>query len=789
MKKNIHFSFLGECNNYCFSKLYLGRCLFIMKSRFILLVFLCLLLKTGTSFAQSSIPLGSWRTHLPYNLWTGLTVAGDKVYATANKRSLAVVDQVDNTITPLSKTDGLTGVDYTSIKYNEYTGQTVITYADANIDIIEKDGSIYNLSELKNKFIVGSKAINHINFNNEFAYLSTDFGLIVINLRKKEVKESYTNIGPNGSTLKVSASSLNQNKDSLYAATDKGLLVARISTSINLLDFSNWYIFQSQDGLPSSIKTINYLNDIMIAGTPNDGFYYYTNQKWEKTNLPYTNNLASVNLSGNKLLCCMNDLLLIVENFGSYEQKSGYPYYFPKEASFDKAGNLWVADQEGGGLFKVSNGNIQSFQINSPLNENAFKIDAYGDKIVVCGGGYSSNYLKANTAGQYYIFENGTWTNSGYIPDVADIIHSGYNPYNGKLYFASFGNGILEVKNNQTIIYNPTNTPLIDPGGGHNSFVLTTDAKVDNNGTLWILNSYIPSSTSYALHSLSIDSVWKNYIIPLDNIKYGMDLLIDSYNQKWIRMNQDKDKGLIVFNEKTNKYRYLDNTPGKGGLPKNIVTCMAEDKKGDMWIGTTQGIGIIYNASSVLTSPTIDAVKPIYEGYPLLYQETVKCITVDGGNRKWIGTENGLWLLSETGLEVIHHFTVDNSPLLSNIINDVAIMENTGEVFIATSKGLISFRGESTEGTDQFKDIKIFPNPVPPGFSGTVGISGLAQNANIKITDIYGNLIFQTKAAGGTATWNGKNYNGKKAETGTYLVFSSSENGEEAMVAKIAVIE
>ncbi|MBO9702295.1 MAG: hypothetical protein J7604_18945 [Sporocytophaga sp.] len=761
-----------------------------MKSRFILLIFPCLLLQAGTSFAQSTIPLGSWRTHLPYNFWTGLTVTGDKIYATANQRSLAVIDQTDNSISPLSKINGLTGVDYTRIKFNEFTGQTLITYADANIDIIEKDGSIYNLSELKNKFIVGSKVVNHINFSNEFAYLSTDFGLIVINLKKKEVKESYTNIGPNGSTLKVYASSLNKNKDSLYAATDKGLMVAHVSTSINLLDYSNWYIFQTQDGIPSSIRTINYLNDIMIAGSPNDGFYYYANQQWQKSNLPYSSGLTTVNLSGSKLLCGMDDYLLIVENLGSYELKSGSPFNWPKEASFDQAGNLWVADQQGGGLFKVStNNNIQYFEINSPLNENSFKVDTYGDKLVVCGGGYGPTYGKADQSGQYSIFENNSWTNSGNLSNSSDIIHSTYNPYNGKLYFASYGQGILEVKNNQTIIYNPTNTPLIDPGGGHGSFVLTSDAKVDRDGTLWILNSFLPSSTSPALHSLSKDSVWKNYPITLDNIRFNIDLLIDSRNQKWIRVIPGRGDGIIVFNEKTNVKRSLDNTPGKGNLPQKEVTCMAEDKKGDMWIGTKGGVGIIYNVSSVLTSPTVDAVKPIYEGYPLLYQDNIKCITVDGGNRKWIGTENGLWLLSETGLEVIHHFTVDNSPLLSNIINDVAIMQSTGEVFIATSKGLISFRGESTEGTDKFQDIKIFPNPVPPGFTGTVGISGLAQDANVKITDIYGNLIFQTKAAGGTATWNGRNYNGKKAETGTYLVFSSSENGEESMVAKIAVIE
>mgnify|MGYP003937785239 CR=1 FL=1 len=759
-----------------------------MKLKHILLI--CLFIgQAGTSFSQKSIPIGSWRTHLPHNSWTGVTVSGDKIYATANQRSLVIIDPSENSMKPLSKMDGLTGVDYTSIKYNDYTGQTVITYADANIDIIEKDGSIYNLSALKNKTIVGSKVINHINFSNEFAYLSTDFGLIVINLKRKEVKESYTNIGPNGSIVKVYSSSLNKNKDSLYAATDKGLMVALNTSATNLLDYSNWYIFKTQDGLQSSIRTINYLNDLMIAGSPNDGFYYYSNQQWQKTNWPYSGNLTTVHLSNNKLLCGMRNNLLIVESLDNYELKTGYPFNLPRSASFDKAGNLWVADQDGGGLFRVSNGSIQHFQINSPLNENSFKVNAYGDKIVVVGGGYGPTYGKANIRGQYNIFENETWTTSGYLSGISDLIHSAYNPTNGNLYFASYGNGILEIKNNKTTIYDPTNSPLIDPYGGYGSFVLTSDVKVDKSGTVWILNSYLPSSTSNVLHALSKDSVWKNYPIPHDNIRYNIDLLIDSYNQKWIRIIPGKGNGLFVFNEKTNTYRYLDDTPGKGGLPQKEVTCMAEDKKGDMWIGTKGGIGVIYNTGTVLTAPTVDAVKPIYEGYPLLYQENILCITVDGGNRKWIGTENGLWLLSETGLEVIHHFTVDNSPLLSNIVNDVAIMESTGEVFIATSKGLISFRGESTEGNNSFKDINVFPNPVPPGFSGTIGISGLAQNASVKITDIHGNLIFQTKAAGGTATWNGRNYNGKKAETGTYLIFSSSENGEESMVAKIAVIE
>jgi hypothetical protein len=270
---------------------------------------------------------------------------------------------------------------------------------------------------------------------------------------------------------------------------------------------------------------------------------------------------------------------------------------------------------------------------------------------------------------------------------------------------------------------------------------------------------------------------------------YPQEILIDKNNYKWIRIEPNKGGGLIVYNDKTNASKYITDQAGHGGLPNIGVKAIAEDKTGQIWLGTKEGVAIFYTPDNIFSGTASDASVPIFDGFPLLYNEDITCIAVDGGNRKWIGTNNGLWLFNDDASEVIANYTVENSPLLSNAIIDVEINEKTGEVFISTDKGLISYRGTATTGQTAHSNVKVFPNPVKPDFNGLVGISGLTNDAVVKITDIYGNLIYETKAEGGTAVWNAKNYHGEKAKTGVYLIFSSSEVGIETYIANIAVVE
>jgi hypothetical protein len=164
-------------------------------------------------------------------------------------------------------------------------------------------------------------------------------------------------------------------------------------------------------------------------------------------------------------------------------------------------------------------------------------------------------------------------------------------------------------------------------------------------------------------------------------------------------------------------------------------------------------------------------------------------MVVDGSNRKWIGTEKGgVFLISADGSQQIQNFNIDNSPLLSNTIFSIAINSESGEVFIATDEGLVSYRGDATDGTDVYGKVYAFPNPVRPNYTGPIAIKGLLRDADVKITDIAGRIVYQTKANGGTAVWNGNDFNGERARTGVYLVFSTNSDGTQTNVTKIMLV-
>ena len=276
------------------------------------------------------------------------------------------------------------------------------------------------------------------------------------------------------------------------------------------------------------------------------------------------------------------------------------------------------------------------------------------------------------------------------------------------------------------------------------------------------------------------------------------DLLIDSWNQKWGLIG--RGGGLFVYNNNNtiddssdDEYKILSTSIGNGNLPSQDVYSICMDKDDIIWIGTSKGIGVFYYPNSVFSSYNFDAQQILIQendyGQYLLSQEKVTSINVDGANRKWVGTEKaGVFLLSEDGTEEIYHFTSENSPLYSNNIVDIAINNENGEVFIGTSKGLISYRSTATEGSKKARKTTVFPNPVRETYNGPIAIKGLTTNARIKITDVAGNLVYEDIALGGQAIWDGKNKFNERAATGVYLVFSVDESGKEKMVSKIMFI-
>jgi hypothetical protein len=305
------------------------------------------------------------------------------------------------------------------------------------------------------------------------------------------------------------------------------------------------------------------------------------------------------------------------------------------------------------------------------------------------------------------------------------------------------------------------------------------------NGRGWVLNdqkglSYIQNNNT------------KTYSLPNGiNLNGSIQLLANQNEQLYL--TGPSIQGLYIFQSDNyyNTISWVQKTTGSnsGNLPSNRVTSMVEDRDGAIWVGTDNGIGI-FNCGDI-SKEACNAYLPIvktngFNAY-LFQKETIRCMAVDAANQKWIGTNNGAWLVSQDGLSIVEHFTKDNSPLPSDTIEQMIIEPNNGEVFFKTNQEWVSYRSTATKAATHQGSIFIFPNPVPPDFSGLISFKKLVDHAPIKITDINGKLIYQTRALGGQAVWNGKTYEGSPVATGIYLVFVRDDEGNEKAVGKIMI--
>ncbi len=761
----------------------------IMPNR--LLIFSCLLLLFNKVVLgqENNISIEGWRVHLPYNNLTTVAVGKDKVYA-AKGSSILNFDKNDNSVNVNSKYTGLNDVLVSQIGYNASQNTFILGYETGNIDLV-KGNVITNANDILRTNITGSKKINHILSNNQFSYISGDYGVVLYDVSKQEVKESYLTLAPNSASNAVYACALNN--DSIFLATSKGVMRAKVSQAVNLLAFSSWYTFQAADSIDNlNVVSVCAFNGIVYAAVKNKGIYYFNGSIWRKTTVPMTGGgtIRSLTMSTNGILACVDSAVFQITTPSTYGVLFYHNEFIPAQAYLDSDNTLWLSSL-GAGLVRYKSGTINTIYPNGPFVNSIFRFGYYNNNIVALSGGYNNIGQNVYYGNWWSVFENNTsWIAGMYkypaIPNTfQDFIGATYNSVNSTLYLSTFGNGLVAINSDQSIkIYDSSNSPLLP----FTTSAILGETAVDTNGNLWVTNR-VQFDNQTNFHKLSPKGVWTNYSIPSALSKNAIAVTLDGYENKWIRaIGPTNEIGIVVYNEKTLKTRTLSNGAGQGNLPDIKVNCVAKDKKGVMYIGTAQGIAICYDPSLIFNNG-VDLVKPIFQGFPILYERSVLSITVDGGNRKWVGTNNGLWLFNEDLTQVLLYFNTGNSPLLSDYIMDIKINDLSGEVFFATQEGIASYRGTATEGDNKYTNVKVFPNPVKPDFNGLVGISGLAADAVVKITDVAGNLVYETTAEGGTAIWNVKDYHGRRAATGVYLIFCVTADGSAKFVSKMAVVE
>ena len=694
-------------------------------------------------------PIGSWRAHFS-NESIQQVVKGDKIYVAAANQIIQI--DANKQTSYLNTTNGLHATGIHKIAWHSIENQLVIAYKNSRIDIVQGD-QVTLIDDIQNSNLYSDKTINDLIVFNNNAYLSCNFGIVVVDLLKKEIKST---IFPNNNRQSVKVIQTLPYQNKLFALTENGIW----STTLGLNN--NW----SQENIMgiSGIKNMFVFKNLL----------HFNNQQ---KIYPYQSNIASyqINTGTIQTIAVDEDQILA----GITYQNKGVLIQFNSNQSntvlIDSAilvqpvgllkdGNtIWVADI-GKGLYE-KNEQSKWTALGGPLS-NAFGSNAFSDHQILISYG-------ANKIGLSNLNEKG-WSNFSQIENIKiNYIEAVSIDPSDQSWWIGMGNQLVHYDPNKKTIEQTIPNPPI-------GVIKSIQQKKD--GQIVLLKEGFGVV-------LKENNQWYNYPIQKDfsatNLK---KIVLGNDDLSWII--GPKQQGILLFQKQNNQanWRQLNTGKNSGNLPSMEVTAITEDKDGSIWVGTDNGIAI-FQCNNI--NEACDAYLPIvqsngFNGY-LFQKETIHSISIDGANRKWIGTNNGAWLISKDGTEVLEHFTTENSPLPNNTVLSIGIEPTDGDVFFFTKNEIISYKGAATESALTQSAIKIFPNPIAPNYNGPIVIKNLVNNALVKITDINGQLMMQTRALGGQAVWNGRDQYQRKVASGIYLIFTRDDMGNEKAVGKILI--
>ena len=694
-------------------------------------------------------PIGTWRAHFS-NESIQQVVKGDQIYVAAANQIIQI--DANRQTTYLNTTTGLHATGIHKIAWHPIENQLVIAYKNSRLDIIKGD-QVTLIDDIQSSNLYSDKTINDLIVYNNNAYLSCNFGIVVIDLLKKEIKST---IFPNNNrqNVKVFQTIVYQNK--LFALTENGIwsttLVQNnswiVENTMGVSGIKNMFVFKNQLYFNNQQKIYPYQSNIVsyqiFMGTIEA---IAVDEERILAGIAYQNKGALIQFNNNQTNTVLVDSTVLTQPVGIL-----------------KDGNtIWVADF-GKGLYE-KNEQSKWTALGGPLS-GAYGSNAFSNHQLLMSYG-------TNKIGISSLNENG-WSNLTQIQNlkINYVEAVSIDPID-QSWWMGMGDQLIHYDPNKKIVEGILpNTSM----GAIKSIQQKTDGQivllkegfgiVAKEAGKW--NSY-PMQTGFSSANLKKILVAKN------------DL-------SWII--GPKQQGILLFQKQNNQaiWRQLNTGKGSGNLPSMEVTAIAEDKDGSIWVGTDNGIAI-FQCNTI--NEACDAYLPIvqsngFNGY-LFQSETIHSISIDGANRKWIGTNNGAWLISKDGAEVLQHFTTENSPLPDNTVLSIGIEPTGGDVFFFTKNEIISYKGEATEPALTQSGIKIFPNPVAPNYNGPIVIKNLVNNALVKITDINGQLMMQTRALGGQAVWNGMDQYQRKVASGIYLIFARDDMGNEKAVGKILI--
>lgn len=776
-----------------------------MKRAFILTAIHLLL---GSMLAWAGI--GSWRSHLAYHNATQCVVIGDKVYVVSDE-SLYSYSSNDEFVENYDKTNLLSDQGIHHIAVDEQTNTLLVVYNNANIDLIRPDGEVTNITDFANEVTL-DPTVNGVSVIAGKAYLATNFGLTILDVARAEFTNTYV-LG------EVTYSCAEWN-GVIYAATAEGLYCG--NTHKNLLDISNWAKLNGEVYSQLAIFDKN-----LMALKAKESVYTINLTNGEPT-LFRKGPWNFISLSDSRLLIGNHTYVLVYNALNSILQLT----FDGTVTSVASDGDTYWTTNGAKGLngFQYNPETKETSQIasqiipNSPIRNHCQYLSFVDDERLLVAGGninyYDEPHLHRNATlamyedGIWYSFEEEGVANrtAGTFRNMTCIVQDPKDPSHH--YASSYGQGIYEYQDMKFVrqythkdkagLVDVVASPLESAVPNTYNYTRISRLQYDQSGNLWITNSHAKSPVKIMKPDGTIVNL---YYEELECMETVSEVLFDSKGRVWV-VSLQGPAGLFCIDlnetlentedDRLKKFNEIFIDQDGGFVEVYYINDIAEDHNGDIWVMTDKGPYVLYNTESVFDSnyhftkikvPRNDGTN--YADY-LLDGAYTTCIEIDAANRKWIGTlSNGLYLIGPDGLESIHHFTKDNSPLPSNSIESLALNHKTGELFIGTDKGLVSYMSDATRAEEAYDEEKVYayPNPVMPDYDGLITIVGLKANSHVKVINTAGRLVAEGTSLGGSFTWDGRTPQGQRVSTGVYYVLGSDEEGNEGIVTKVLFVK
>lgn len=778
---------------------------------------LCLLFVTaGQSLrAQSATPIGAWRDHLPYGHAVGVVEGNGSFYCATNECVFSYTPSTGEFLR-ITKVNLLNDVGITGLAWCDALGMLLVHYSNGNLDLVQ-GGSSYNMGDIKRSSIIGDKTIYRADIQGTVAYLACGFGIVVVDLATREVRDTWF-IGPDGGQVRVNDVAFHG--DSIYAATQAGLFVAW-QQAPNLAAFTNWHKRTDMGAAMANgpFNAVAHFGERLLVNyrAPVDEadtlLMLGSSNEFERFTPLYgrMSHTLEVSADGGWLVVAHKyDIHRYTLSMEEQVRQYGYAGggVNPLQAVQGSDGALWVADKEIGLVRGEGYDMGQSFTPNGPRTANVYRLATAGGNIFVSTGGVSGTWVNRFLKDGVHVYMDGHWRNynpfnntimagandfAGAANDPLDVAIDPNDPAHA--FVGGWDEGVIEfVAGVPYAIHNTTNSTLQPHVGSTSGKVNVPGLCFDQDGNLWMTNAETASPIAVRWK----DGTWQSFSPgAILNGNYLVSEILAARNgYKWVI--RPRGHALLVLNDGgtgdpgDDQYKVLNQQIGTGGLPTQDVYSIAEDLDGQIWVGTNKGIAVFYVPEAIFSSDSYDAQQILIQqdgNYQyLLETEAVSVIKVDGANRKWIGTQtSGVFLISADGQEQVHHFTEANSPLPSNNITSIAIDGASGEVHFGTDRGIMTFRGDATQSAMENECASVFPNPVHPTYTGPIAITGLIRDSEVKITDISGNLVHRMTSLGGQAIWNGNDMSGNRVATGVYLIFATDRYGGYKCNTKVLV--